>query len=238
MWPPNYRAARQAVGSGVDVEAFVRDAVRMHKGTVSENGAVKLDLSESPRGLRDVLGDTTFNVRYKAPVKHDEQLLTRTHPLVENLANYVMNTALDTLDTGDDDQPRARRAGVIRTRAVQGRTTLLLLRLRYHLITRIGDTERQLLAEDSLTLAFEGSPQAPRWLSAEAAEALLEATPGANVHPQEATRFLQRVIDDFDMIAPQLNDLAKRRGEELLDAHKRVRAAAYRSDERRPQHRR
>ena len=144
-------AARQAVGSGVDVEAFVRDAVRMHKGTVSENGAVKLDLSESPRGLRDLLGDTIFTVRYKAPVKQDEHLLTRTDPIVENLANYVMNTALDTLDTGDDDQPRARRAGAIRTRAVQGRTTLLLLRLRYHLITRIGDTERQLLAEDSLT---------------------------------------------------------------------------------------
>ena len=231
------RAARQAVGSGVDVEGFVRDAVRMHKGTVSESGAVKLDLSESPRGLRDVLGDTTFNVRYKAPVKHDEQLLTRTHPLVENLANYVKNTALDTLDTGDDDQPRARRAGVIRTKAVQGRTTLLLLRLRCHLITRIGDKERQLLAEDSLTLVFSGSLQAPRWLSAEAAEALLEATPGANVHPQEATRFLQGVIADFDMIAPQLNDLAERRGEELRDAHKRVRQAAYRSDERRPQHR-
>ena len=39
------------------------------------------------------------------------------------------------------------------------------------------------------------------------------------------------------MIAPQLNDLAERRGEELLDAHKRVRKAAYRSDERRPQYR-
>ena len=127
------RAARQAVGSGVDVEAFVRDAVRMHKGTVSENGTVKLDLSESPRGLRDLLGSDRFDF----PVKSGETELTRTHPLVETLANYVMNTALDTEDTADD-QPRARRAGAIRTRAVQGRTTLLLLRLRYHLITRIG----------------------------------------------------------------------------------------------------
>ena len=229
-------AARQAIGSGVDVEAFVRDAVHMHKGTVSENGAVKLDFSESPRGLRDLLGDTIFTVRYKAPVKQDEHLLTRTDPIVENLANYVMNTALDTLDTGDDDQPRARRAGVIRTRAVKTRTTLLLLRLRYHLISRRGGKERKLLAEDSLTLAFEGSPQNATWLSGEAAEALLHAEADANIHPQQGSEFVRRVVDDFDFIMPELEERARQRGQDLLDAHKRVRDAAYRSNERRPQH--
>ena len=67
------------------------------------------------------------------------------------------------------------------------RTTLLLLRLRYHLITRRGGEEKQLLAEDSLTLAFEGAPQNPNWLSAEAAEALLHAEPDDNIAPQQAT---------------------------------------------------
>ena len=41
----------------------------------------------------------------------------------------------------------------------------------------------------------------------------------------------------FEMIAPTLNEIAKQRGEELLAAHVRVREAAYRRGDRRPQHR-
>ena len=48
------------------------------------------------------------------PAQGGEVELTRTHPIAENLANYVMNAALDT-EEGDDDQPPARRAGAIRT---------------------------------------------------------------------------------------------------------------------------
>ena len=48
-------AARTAVGSGIDVAAFMKDAARMYHGVVSENGAVSFDLTESPRGLREVI---------------------------------------------------------------------------------------------------------------------------------------------------------------------------------------
>ena len=233
------QAARSAVGSGADISSFVRDPIRLHSGTVTENGAVRFDLSESPRGLRDQLaldGDA-FSAVYNPPIKRGAELLTRTHPIVENLANYVMNTALDTTER-DDMAQYARRAGAIRTSAVQRRTTLLLLRLRYHLITASGGSERQLLAEDSLTLVFEGSPGNAHWLSAEKAEKLLlRAEPAQNMQPQDATHYVQRVIDDFEHIADHLNELAQQRGEELLATHKRVRDAAYRSGERRPQHR-
>lgn len=229
-------AAREAVGSGVDVAAFVKDALRMHGGVVSENRAVDFDLSESPRGLRDMLGREHFSARFELPVKDGQLYLTRTHPLVESLATYVMNTALDAVEV-EDGQARAQRAGVMRTAAVQRRTTLLLVRFRYHLITRLGDDERQLLAEDSLTLAFEGAPDAATWLDADAAEALLQARPDENIHPEQATIAVERVLDGFEHIAPVLDEIAKQRGDELLAAHVRVRDAAYRRGERRPQHR-
>ncbi|MCL4250294.1 MAG: DEAD/DEAH box helicase [Anaerolineae bacterium] len=229
-------AAREAVGSGVDVAAFMKDAVQMNRGTVSENGAVLFDLTESPRGLRDLLDTVQFAARFELPVKEGQLYLTRTHPVVESLATYVMNTALDVTDV-EDGQPRARRAGAIRTSAVHRRTTLLLLRLRYHLITKTTDEERQLLAEDSLTLAFEGAPDDARWLDPEIAETLLQAEPDENIHPQQAAEFIQRVVDGFNHLAPTLNDIAQRCGDELLNAHVRVREAAYRRGERRPQHR-
>ncbi len=230
-------AARDAVGSGVDVAAFMRDAVRMHRGVVSVNGAVGFDLTETPRGLRDMLGEEQFTARFELPVKDDQIYLTRTHPLVESLATYVMNTALDAVEV-EEDQPRARRAGAIRTTAVERRTTLLLVRFRYHLITKTRDEERQLLAEDSLTLAFEGSPENAQWLDPAVAEALLLAEPEENIHSQQAADFVGRVIAGFDdHLAPRLNDIARERGEELLAAHLRVREAAYRRGDRRPQHR-
>ncbi len=229
-------AARRAVGSGVDVAAFMNDAIRMHGGVVSENEAVHFDLTECPRGLRDRLGQTQFSARFELPVKDHQLYLTRTHPLVESLASYVMNTALDTIAL-DGDQPRARRAGVIRTTAVERRTTLFLIRLRYHIITKMADTERQLLAEDSLTLAFTGAPENATWLSSEQAEQLLLAEPDENIHPQEAAKFVQRVIDGFDTLSPYLTEIARQRGQELLAAHSRVREEAYRRGERRPQYR-
>lgn len=238
-------AARDAVGSGVDVAAFMKDSVRMHRGVVAlipgsslsgRGETIGFDLAECPRGLRDILGVEQFAARFELPVKDDQLYLTRTHPLVESLATYVMNTALDAIAL-EEDQPRARRAGAIRTGIVQRRTTLLLVRFRYHLITRRGGEERQLLAEDSLTLAFEGAPDNAIWLDPEAAEALLNAEPDENIHPQQAAEFVGRVVDGFDHLAPTLNDIAGQRGEELLAAHIRVREAAYRRGETRPQHR-
>lgn len=229
-------AARDAVGSGVDVAAFMKDSVQMHHGVVSENGAVRFDLTETPRGLRDMLGKQQFTARFELPVKEGQIYLTRTHPLVESLATYVMNTALDAIQL-EEGQPRAQRAGAIRTTAVQRRTTLLLMRFRYHLIIRTGHEERQLLAEDSLTLAFEGAPDNAIWLATETAETLINAEPDENIHPQQAAEFIQRVVDNFDHLAPTLNEIAQKRGDDLLAAHTRVREAAYRRGERRVQHR-
>ncbi|TVR19678.1 MAG: ATP-dependent helicase [Anaerolineaceae bacterium] len=237
-------AARAITGSGADVATFMKEAITMHRGVVTTSAArtvgggetVTFDLTETPRGLRDMLGVTQFTARFELPVRDGQRHLTRTHPLVESLATYVMNTALDTVAL-EADQPRARRAGAIRTTAVSQRTTLLLVRFRYHLITRTDTDEHQLLAEDSLTLAFEGTPSSALWLDAEAAENLLQAEPSANIHAQQAAEFVGRVVDGFDAIAPYLNDIAQQRGEELLSAHVRVREAAYRRGERRPQHR-
>ena len=85
-------AARQAVGADAELKLFMRDAVRLHKGTITENGAVHVDLSDSPRGLRDVLPQTSFSAVYEPSAGGGEVQLTRSHPIVENLANYVMNS--------------------------------------------------------------------------------------------------------------------------------------------------
>ncbi|MCL4733114.1 DEAD/DEAH box helicase [Patescibacteria group bacterium] len=216
------RAAQDAIGSGVDVADFMWDAVRMHGGVVSENHAFHFDLAEVPRALREAIGNREqFTAKFELPVKDEQLYLSRTHPIVEGMASYVMDSALDPIGNGV-----ARRSGAIRTSKVDTRTTVLLIRLRYHIITRTAEDERQMLAEDVQLVAFEGAPDNATWLDSDWAEELLLADPDENIHADQAATFVQRVIDGFDHIMPYLTEVAERRAEELLDQHKRVRSAS------------
>jgi hypothetical protein len=110
---------------------------------------------------------------------------------------------------------------------VKTRTTLLLVRFRYHIIQIKKDGEKPLLAEDCRLLAFTGSPQNAIFLDEEEAEKLLLAQPDGNITPDQASDFVSRVIDGFDLLRPRLDEAAVQRGEELLEAHRRVRQASH-----------
>ena len=223
------KATQAAIGSGVDVAAFAKEAFRAHGATVSEKRSVsekrtvtEFNLAEIPVGLAEAVGrKDKFAARFELPVQDEQVYLSRTHPIVEGLAMYVMDTALDPIGEGV-----ARRCGVIRTSKVEKRTTLLLMRFRYHILTKRGEVEQALLAEDCQLLAFTGSPQNAQWLDSLVAEELLLAQPDANVHAEQARDFLQKVLDGFDVLRPHLNEVAVQRGEELLEQHRRVRVAA------------
>jgi hypothetical protein len=227
------QAAQEAVGSGVDVESFTRNALQMVGATVQGKGMIHVDATEAPQGLKDLLNQSlgtgfkpTFSARFDLPSKDNEYYLTRTHPLIESLSSFVLESALDAMN-GKDLRNPARRCGVIRTTAVDKRTTLLLVRFRYHIIKeRKGEENRPLLAEECGILAFTGSPQSAEWLGKEEAERLLQASPDANVNPDQARDFVQRVIDGFDHLRPHLDETAKQLGDQLLDAHQRVRIAS------------
>jgi len=229
-------AAQSAVGSGVDVAAFTQEAFRALGAAVTINSVVKVDVSETPVALRDRLSinnqqSKILNLRFEPPVDEGQQYLTRTHPLVEGLSTYVMETALDPLSGDRQIKAPARRCGAIRTAQVERRTTLILVRFRYHIVTVQGNIEgslleRPLLAEDCQVLAFAGSPQTAEWLDNATAERLLRAMPDANITSEQAGDFIRKVVEGIDAIRPHLDEVARQRGEELLEAHQRVRRAS------------
>jgi len=216
------QATRAAIGSGSDVEQFTREALVAHGASVGGQQVLQADLRETPRALRDAIDvQVHLEGRFQLPVKRGELYLSRTHPIVESLATYVLDTALDPLGEGV-----ARRCGVIRTNKVDRRTTLLLVRFRFHIVTQRGGAERPLLAEDCQVLAFSGAPTNAEWLDRAKAESLLDARPEGNITTDQVTGFLQRVVDDFAAIRPYLDAAAEDRGQELLRAHERVRTAS------------
>jgi superfamily II DNA or RNA helicase len=221
-------AVRAAIGSGVDVASFMTQALRDMKAFVSPEGeSVAFDLSETSQAVKEAMGgQTAIRARFALPVGKGETYLSRTHPITESLAAFVLDSSLDPLTVDDAFLVRPARCGVTRTDAVTTRTTLLLVRFRYHIVTRRDGKETALLAEDLATLAFTGSPTNAVWLSEEQADALVAARPTGNVPADQAATFLQRVVDGFDSLTPHLEEVARERGEELLIAHRRVRTAA------------
>jgi len=224
------KAAQDAVGSGVDVAAFTQEVLRGLGATVSGKDTLKVDLRETPRALRDVLSNTlsgdTFEARFEPPFEEGQLQLVRTHPLVESLSNYILETALDPLSADPHIKAPARRCGAIRTAQVECRMTLLLLRFRYHIITTRGGEEKPLLAEDCQVLAFAGSPQNAEWLDRATAEQLLRLIPDSNINSDQASDFVRKVEEGFESLRPHLEEVARQRGEELLEAHQRVRRAS------------
>jgi superfamily II DNA or RNA helicase len=220
--------ARAAIGGAAEVEAFVLEAATRLAGGVRPtrhpDGTVTLDLSRLPPAVCRRAGTEAERLRagFQPDVPEGVVYLARTHPLVEALSGYLLDTALDT-----PAEAVARRAGAVRTAAVTERTVLLLLRGRYLLRERRAGTTRELLAEEALLVGFRGDWEAPEWLPPGEADRLARAAvPVANVAPGQVRLWLEQARAALPALAPRLDALADERAAALLAAHRRVRAAA------------
>jgi superfamily II DNA or RNA helicase len=230
-------AIRDTLGRAGEIRDFVRQALAaldgIRRDDLSGSGDFTVDVSGSPIGLRDALipllgGDAVergkpIPFRTTSAVGRGEAALVRTDPVVGALAGYVLNAALD--EQSDGPRP-ARRCGVIRTKAVASRTTLLLVRYRFHLTLPSRTGERQLVAEDARLLAFTGAPASAHWLPAEDTLGLLDATADENTDRTFAERTMTRVFDALPATADHLAGYGDTLAAELLASHRRVRAAS------------
>jgi len=217
-------ASREATGAGIEVKSFITTALRAYGATISESkrGRLTANLAETPLALREALGlqaaDDTLEI-----LREGQLTLERTNPIVQALAAHTLDQALD----GDAGDPIAARCAAIRTRAVQRRTSLLLIRLRFHLTFTHGNRpERTLLAEDAQILAFAGQGEHPDWLDGEAAERLLAARPDAIISHEQRVAFVTRLIDSLPALTPELGRIAGERAAALAATHARIREGA------------
>ena len=219
---------RRALGGADDVRVFTTRVLRANDAITTGADPLHVDLRECPGPLREAVGHrqqlrATFNGR----PRRNAELLTRTHPVVEGLARYVMETTLDRRDSDTSLLRNSGRCGVIRTGDVIVRTTLLLLRMRFHIVNRGRDgKERPLLAEDQVLVGFRGSPGEAHWLATDEIEPLTAAAPQSNVASELAEHHVQQIVSSFHHLRPHLDRVVDERGQALLEAHRRVRKAS------------
>ena len=214
--------AREAVGNAQDVESFLREALKACGAVVTKEGqGLAVNAREAARGLVDRLPTSELRVAFSYPPPKGVTYVGRTHPIVEAVASHVVDGAMDLLVDGP-----ARRCGAIRTRAVNIRTTLLLVRHRFEITERRRDSVRAEIAEECRSLAFRGAPEQAAWLDDAGAKALLDLSPDANIAPEQATEFVRKVVGSLESLTDHLVADAQARAARLLESHQRVRAAA------------
>jgi superfamily II DNA or RNA helicase len=222
-------AIRRSIGAGPTVARFVHDVLHLAGVPVVRrpHDTVEVTLSnQTPRALRHAIGhDTPLIGRFNLPVDEGVIYLSRTHPIVEGLAAYTLETALDAVQA-DGAQPVASRCGVAATQEVSTRTSILVVRVRYHLeIKRSRKVHRRLVAEEVLTRAFTGSPDTPTWLNDSESLEILDCTPSGNLLASLVRQQLQDFVGHLPAMRPQLETLARERADLLQGQHTRVRRA-------------
>jgi superfamily II DNA or RNA helicase len=170
-----------------------------------------------------------LRLSFRSPARDGSQLLSRSHPLVVELADFVAERALSGLEPD-----LAARASVIRTKAVAKRTQVLVLRLRHQLHqSRWTGSQYEalpdLLVEECLTARVTGDGVEP--LEGAAALELLEAPASGNLDPGQRQQWLQEAVAELDALQPALSALAQLRAQQAEDDHRRVREASLRSGE-------
>ena len=235
-----WERTRESLGSDAAVERLVVNACRRLNLPIgalgADSGCWELDLTrleDNRIALRERLRnhdlDGRLRLSFCSPARDGAQLLTRSHPLVVELADFVAERALSGLEP-----ELAARASAIRTKTVTSRTQLLVLRLRHQLHqdrwTGSGyGALPDLLVEECLTVRVNGDQVEP--LEGAAALELLEAPPSGNVDPGQRSQWLKEAVASLDGLQPALKALAERRAQLAEDDHRRVREASLRSRE-------
>ncbi|MCX8207856.1 MAG: DEAD/DEAH box helicase [Methanothrix sp.] len=170
-----------------------------------------------------------WRISFVSPTPEGAEYVGRNHRFVASMARYLLEEAL-TRGRG----AVASRCGVIRTRAVDVMTTLLLLRVRY--LVEIPQ-RAPLISEEVLVVGYlpHGVVKEP-WLSDDHALKLLaDAKPDANIPDGEKRELIREALDEIgdwsagegrgSWVQEAIWRKIDLRAKELEGSHKRVRRA-------------
>ncbi|MCF0221488.1 MAG: DEAD/DEAH box helicase [Fibrobacter sp.] len=225
---PEWDKTKEALGDSEDVQNFFEVAttrLNIAREKVSEHGYT-LDVKSLPREIKSQLPQKVqeltkklFKISFTYPPAQGFTFIHRTNPVVESIANYLLEGAL----TGAN--PIASRAGAYVTDAVNVTTGIFLLRVRYQLKNTGKNTRKLMMAEESIAVAvnLEGVPNI---MEGESVEALLQGTPAGNMDETVIRQSVQKALDFYAENGEIFKELASRRALSLSDDHTRVRAAS------------
>jgi len=224
---PEWRGMRALNGGPTEVGRFTDRALkRVGTGLESKGGSILAHFDHLPQPMKDRLEARglhgTRRIAFADNPLPGVMHVGRVHPLVATLAETLTEGALDP--KGSAIANPLGRAGVWRTHAVSQMTTLLLLRLRFKLVTS-GRTSNLMLAEEATGLAFAGT-KTDAVRDGFDALSVLESEASGNVADRVRQTRLEQAIARLPGYDAAVRTFAEARGNALSIDHLRLTEAA------------
>ena len=217
--------ADSVLGDPIAVQNFVLNACQRLGAEIrqkSSNTFVLSGLDRLPESVKLSIADgkKPWLISFISPPPEKTTFLGRNHPFVTSLAQFLLEETLIM-----DGSARAPRCGAARTTAVNRRTFLMLLRIRFNIVE---PDKPSLLAEEAIIFGFTGTPQQNiEWLNGDDVLTLLSsASPHSNMAASDIKEVITEFLAAWETIKPQLHPLLNERAQKLADSHRRVRSAA------------
>ncbi|MBB4263750.1 DEAD/DEAH box helicase [Bradyrhizobium sp. CIR3A] len=222
---PEWEKTLGVLGNPHQVSRFLEHALRRFDVPfVKDADEYRLDARKLPEALASRLQDAELGdqirIRRTGGSNHH---LHRSHPLVEALAELLIENSLDE-KTEAENYAALARTGAWSTAAVKKPTTVILLRIRHRIVTAGAAGETTLLAEETSALAFEGL-SAQVSVSGQVASAFVEATAAHETSATAKGREVASVLARLPGWKEAIEDHARARAQELVADHRRVREA-------------
>lgn len=218
---------RNSLGGPADAETFTRTALELLSATIADTvDGFTARIDTLPPEVRSQLPsskDNRLHFHRSFPVPPGHHVLSRIDPAVEALSRYVLDAALDT-SLSPLLRP-GRRAGIMRSAAVDKVTTLLVVRYRFEIKLSGSRTTLTQVAEDAHFLAYTAAGENLTWLTADRVGTLLTAAATGNVADSLAEAQLGKALDRLEIIQPHLDATGRVKAEQLIGEHRDVRAA-------------
>ena len=215
------KSVDEAIGNPKDVEKFVVNSLTEIFGVqidpTSKEGCYTLFTANLPDQLKYFFQQkNSVKVSFISPTPEGYLYLGRNNKFVEQLCQLVMSNTLNRRDK------RAYRASVIRTSAVEEKTTILLFRCRNVIEQQKRDNNIRIVAEEMLLWGWRGVLSAQNYLThLEAKELLENAKSSANLSHQSRVSNLEAELALLGNLDDKFSKIAEKQSEELVQAHQR-----------------
>lgn len=222
---PEWNKVKDLLGSPDDARQFVERAMSRFGVPLEKKRSLYIaHVHALQESLREKLGQRGLQKSVKLataePAPSGTSLLTRTHPLTASLAESLVEASLDQEALPDLG---IGRVGAWPTPAVSVMTRLVLLRIRYKL-TIHSRKERLLLAEEAALVALQRNSIVA---TGDIAREMLNTPATADLAQIARDRMVNNAKSDLPaLIDGPLATFVKKRAEELVEDHARLRAAA------------
>lgn len=221
---PEWHRMRELLGTPEEIERFTRRALARIDTPLGQQGSNwRMRYDDLPQQLGERLSARglfgTKVIGFNDSLQPDVAHVGRTHPLVSTLAEAMTEGALDPATA--EGKTALGRAGAWRSNAVDRLTTVLLIRLRFKLVT---SGRRTLLAEEATALAF-GPGSNDAFASGSEALSLLEPAAASNIEPMAIARQIEQAHGRLPDYEAAIASYAKSRADLLSEDHDRVKAA-------------